>query len=80
VLASRQLKVVGSPYRVGNNHLKFKVKQKQRVFDSIAFSLGDMLEEIDDTRTSVDLAYVLEENEWQGRRRLQLRIKDIKVR
>jgi len=80
VLASRQLKVVGSPYRVGNNHLKLKVKQKQRVFDSIGFSLGDMLDEIDDSRSSVDMAYVLEENEWQGRRRLQLRIKDIKVR
>lgn len=83
VLASRQLKVVGSPYRVGNNHLKFKVKSSaggRRVFDSIGFSLGGMLEELDDARSEVDLAYVLEENEWQGRRRLQLRIKDIKVR
>lgn len=85
VLASRQLKVVGSPYRVGNNHLKFKVKSPaggRRVFDSIGFSLGDMLEELDDSprHGGVDLAYVLEENEWQGRRRLQLRIKDIKVR
>jgi single-stranded-DNA-specific exonuclease len=82
VLASRHLKMVGSPYRVGNNHLKFKVKHKQRVFDSIGFSLGDMLEELDDAprHGGVDLAYVLEENEWQGRRRLQLRIKDIKVR
>lgn len=85
VLASRQLKVVGSPYRVGNNHLKFKVKSSpsgRRVFDSIGFSFGDMVEELDGSphNSEVDLAYVLEENEWQGRRRLQLRIKDIKVR
>jgi len=83
VLASRNLKVVGSPYRVGNNHLKFRVKSQsggRRLYESIGFSLGDMLEEIDDPAASLDLAYVLEENEWQGRKKLQLRIKDIKVR
>jgi len=75
--------VVGTPYRVGNNHLKFKVKSSassRRVLDSIGFSLGDMLEELEDARGFLDLAYVLEENEWQGRRRLQLRIKDIRIR
>lgn len=83
VLASRDLKVVGSPYRVGNNHLKFKVRSQSgphRIYESIGFSLGEMLEEIDDPAASLDLAYVLEENEWQGRKKLQLRIKDIKVR
>ncbi len=83
VLASRQVRIVGTPYRVGHNHLKIKVKSSahsRRVFDSIGFSLGHLLEELEDGRSAVDLAYVLEENQWQGMRRLQLRIKDIKVR
>lgn len=80
VLAARQLRVVGSPQIVGRNHLKFKVKQKQRVFDSIGFSFGDRLEEIEDPDALLDMAFVLEENEWQGQKKLQLRLKDIRVR
>ncbi len=80
VLAAQQLKVVGSPYIVGKNHLKFKVKQKHRIFDAIGFSFGDALEEIEDPDAALDMAFVLEENEWQGQRKLQLRLKDIKVR
>lgn len=80
VLASQQVKVVGSPYIVGKNHLKFKVKQKQRIFDAIGFSFGDSLEEIEDPDAALDMAFVLEENEWQGQSKLQLRLKDIKVR
>jgi single-stranded-DNA-specific exonuclease len=80
VLAASRLRVVGSPQIVGRNHLKFKVKQKQRVFDSIGFSFGDRLEEIEDPDASLDMAFVLEENEWQGQKKLQLRLKDIRVR
>ncbi len=80
VLACQQLRVVGSPYIVGKNHLKFKVKQKHRVFDTIGFSFGESLEEIEDPDASLDMAFVLEENEWQGQKKLQLRLKDIKVR
>ncbi|HTY08518.1 MAG TPA: single-stranded-DNA-specific exonuclease RecJ [Candidatus Edwardsbacteria bacterium] len=79
VLVSYQTRIVGSPYIVGNNHLKFKVKQKHKIFDSIGFSFGDLLPEIEDPDAAIDLAFVLEENEWQGRKKLQLRVKDIKV-
>ena len=70
---------MGSPYIVGNNHLKFKVKQRQKIFDSIGFSFGELLPEIEDQDALVDMAFVLEENEWQGRKKLQLRVKDLKV-
>ena len=79
VLAALRARVVGSPYIVGKNHLKFKVKHKQRIFDTIGFSFGNMLPEIEDQDARIDLAFVLEENEWQGRKRLQLRVKDIRV-
>lgn len=79
VLAALRSRVVGSPSIVGRNHLKFKVKHRQKVFDSIGFSFGGMLNEVEDPDAAVDLAFVLEENEWQGRTRLQLRIKDIRV-
>ena len=79
VLAALRSRVVGTPYIVGRNHLKFKVKHRQRIFDTIGFSLGGLLPDIEDQDARVDLAFVLEENEWQGRRKLQLRAKDIRV-
>ena len=81
VLVSRNLQVDGTPYIVGKNHLKFKVKQDNIVLDAIAFNFGE--EKLVDTlryaRPSIDIAYVLEKNTWRNKTILQARIKDIKI-
>ncbi|RPH95582.1 MAG: single-stranded-DNA-specific exonuclease RecJ, partial [Calditrichaeota bacterium] len=43
VFVSRNLQIVGSPTIVGKNHLKFKVRQDGKVFDVIAFNMGNMI-------------------------------------
>lgn len=78
IFMSRNLQVVGSPSIVGNNHLKFKVRQNAHVFDTIGFNLGDKYYRLSPGETSLDLAYVVEENEYLGRVNLQLRIKDLR--
>ncbi|MBN1153300.1 single-stranded-DNA-specific exonuclease RecJ [candidate division KSB1 bacterium] len=78
VFMSRNLQVVGSPSIVGNNHLKFKVRQNNHVFDTIGFNLGNKYYRLAPGETSLDLAYVVEENEYLGRVNLQLRIKDLR--
>lgn len=78
VFLSRNLQVVGSPSIVGNNHLKFKVRQNNMVIDTIGFNLGDKLYRISPGEQNLDLVYVIEENEYQGRTSLQLRIKDLR--
>lgn len=77
VLVSRDVQVVGTPQVVGGNHLKFKVRQDSKVLDAIAFEMAHLLYRVT-TGERVDLAYVLEENIWQGRRKIQLRVKDLK--
>ena len=78
VFLSRELQVVGTPSIVGNNHLKFRVKQDNMVIDTIGFNLGDKIYRISPGEDNLDLVYVIEENEYLGRVNLQLRIKDLR--
>ena len=60
------------------SHLKLRVSDGSVIFDAIAFRLGGLV-----TRFSrgdkIDLAYTFEENEWNGEKRFQLNVKDIKL-
>ena len=58
-------------------HLKMKVGDGGTIFDTIGFKFGAMAERL--TRgDKLDIAYTFEENEWNGERKYQLNIKDIK--
>lgn len=60
---------------VDGRHLKMFLSDKQgRTWDAIAFRQGAWIERLP---KSIDLAYVLELNEWNGRVNLQLNVKDI---
>ncbi|MCV6629747.1 MAG: single-stranded-DNA-specific exonuclease RecJ [Flavobacteriaceae bacterium] len=65
--------------KVGSDqtHLKCRLMQGQRELDGIGFGLGDKLESLQN-KQRVDVVYTLDENEWNGKVSLQLRIKDIK--
>jgi single-stranded-DNA-specific exonuclease len=67
---------LGNPYIVGRNHLKFRVRDGQRDFECIGFGMGDRLGEMNGRGSRIDLAYIPERNDWQGVRRLQLRVRD----
>lgn len=75
---SRGVRVVGNPQIVGTNHLRFHVTQDERRLDCIGFNLGDLRPRLLNGGDNVDLAYLVEENTWQGRTTIQLRVKDIR--
>ena len=65
--------------RVGKNgnHLKFKLKKEDVVFDAISFSdLNQASDFLPDRKA--DVLYNLEENYWNGYVSLQLKLKDLK--
>lgn len=78
VFLSQKLQVVGTPSIVGNNHLKFKVRQDGVVLDAIGFNLGDLIYRIEPGAGNLDMTYVIEENTYLGRTTLQLRVKDLR--
>jgi len=81
IFVSKDVCIEGVPTIVGNGHLKMKVSQNSSgVFDAIGFNMHDFLPVIRNCdQNKIDIAYVLEENFWNGRRSIQMRLKDIHV-
>ncbi|MDA0712327.1 MAG: DHHA1 domain-containing protein, partial [bacterium] len=78
VMVSRNVEVVGAPPQAGHNHLRFHARQNGRVFDCIGFDLGHLAYRLTPGESNLDIAYVIEENDWRGRKGVQLRIKDLR--
>ncbi len=60
---------------VGSEHLKLLLSDGQIVWDAIAFRQGSW---IGNLPQRIDVAYQLDARTWNGERRLQLNVKDIK--
>ncbi len=76
VLASRGVRVVSSRF-VGAEaqHLKLNLSDGWGSVEAIAFNQGDLRGRVP---AMVDLAYVVEINEWNGEQRLQLNVRDLR--
>jgi len=76
---SRNIQVSGSPRLVGNGeHLKFTARQDDVSYDTIGFNLSKHYEQLI-RGESIDIVYVVEENEWKGQKTVQLNLRDIKL-
>jgi single-stranded-DNA-specific exonuclease len=60
---------------VKDRHVKLKLECRGRAFDAIGFNMADMEYSSD----YVDVAFSLYINNWNGKRNVQLRLKDIKA-
>jgi single-stranded-DNA-specific exonuclease len=76
LLCSRQVRVIDRR-TVGkdNAHLKLRLSDGDQEFDAIAFRQGVLSGEVPPV---VDAAYQLDLNEWNGSRRLQLKVQDLR--
>jgi len=79
VFLTRNIQIAGNASIVGNNHLKLKVKQDGIVIDAIAYNLGEIKYKLKSANQSIDSAFVIEENTWNGQTTIQMRIKDINI-
>ena len=77
--ASKRVEIVGNPRVIGNgNHIIFKVRQSQKIISAIGFNMSTHYEKLI-KGLPIDLSYVVEVNEWQGRELVQLNVRDIKI-
>jgi hypothetical protein len=63
--------------RVGQDHLKLRVRGDRVGFDAIGFRMGSSYP--DTLQGLVKLACVPQFNEWQGRTTIQLKLKDLRL-
>ena len=59
-------------------HLKMKLEQNGKIFDAIGFRLADKIDV--STGDDIDIAYIIDENVWNGKTSLQLKIRDLHSR
>lgn len=79
VFVSKEINIIGVPKLVGTNHLKLEVKQQNSpIFECIGFGLGEFEQKLS-VNTKFSICYVIEENVWRDKKRLQLNIKGIKI-
>lgn len=58
-------------------HVRLTVKaEDSQPFEAIAFGMAEQLRSLN-VGDKVDIAYTIDENEWNGRKKLQLKVKDI---
>ena len=90
VFATENVEIAGEPRIVGNrsdfnnqrsktreNHLKMKIRQGNKVFDTIGFNMADKYDMVNDLRSGLKIAYYIEENTWNNKSYIQLKLQDI---
>ena len=76
MLASRGVRLVGAPKRVGEDGLRLRLDTTTGPAEAIGWGLADRASVLADG-TRVDLAYRLERDEFRGQSRLQARLVDV---
>lgn len=80
IFVSRSVVDNGYGKRIGadKSHLRINIKTASSFLAGIGFSMGDAFEKIKDYN-EFDICYSINENEWNGRKNLQLMLNDLKV-
>lgn len=81
VFVSRNVTIKGRPTIVGQGHLKMRISQNGTPpIEAIGFNMQKFADPLLNAGSApVDIAYALEENTWNNRTSLQIRLKDIHI-
>jgi single-stranded-DNA-specific exonuclease len=66
------------PRLVGAKHLKMMVAMDGTVIDAVGFDMGRRLADVKNAKT-FSLAFSIDENEWNGRKSLQMKVKGVET-
>ena len=79
VFASKGVTPKNDAIIVGGNHLKLKFEQNNKTINAIGFNMAEYLTDVlNPPSGGMDIAYGLEENNWNGQTYLQIILKDLK--
>jgi single-stranded-DNA-specific exonuclease len=72
------VQIVDGPRKLKERHLKMAFRQDRRVFRAIAWNAAEREAVLTEKKDGVDLAFSLEENEFQGEKYLEMRVEDFR--
>ncbi len=79
VFITKNLEVITEPKKVGSNHIKFWVKDKNSHREAIGFGKADFIGTFE-KKDFVDLAYTAQIDQWENRNTIILKLEDIKLK
>jgi single-stranded-DNA-specific exonuclease len=72
------VQIVDGPRKLKDRHLKMAFRQDRRVFRAIAWNAAEREALLAEKKDGIDLAFSLEENEFQGEKYLEMRVEDFR--
>jgi single-stranded-DNA-specific exonuclease len=78
VFHTRPVQVVDGPRKLKERHLKMSFRQDGRTFQAIHWNAADREAALTEQKAAVELAFSLEQNEYQGNTYLELRVEDFR--
>jgi single-stranded-DNA-specific exonuclease len=79
IFRASRVEIIDGPRRIKERHLKMAFRQDGRVLRGIAWRASEREMFVTEHRAAIDLAFSLEQDEWNGERYLQLSIADFKA-
>jgi single-stranded-DNA-specific exonuclease len=76
VFASRRVEIVDGPRKLKERHLRMTFKQDGRIFRAIAWRLAERHEYLIEHKAALDVAFSLDENQYNGQTTIQLSVAD----
>ncbi|MBC7867352.1 MAG: single-stranded-DNA-specific exonuclease RecJ [Gloeobacteraceae cyanobacterium ES-bin-316] len=78
VFVARRVEDTGYSKIVKEAHIRFVLKQQNKTFTGIGFNMAEKFELLKQ-KEPLDIAFTLDENEWNGNKVLQLKIIDLRL-
>ena len=78
VFAARGVEIVDGPRKLKERHLKMALKQDGRMFRAVAWRAAERHDDLTEHKAALDVAFSLEQNEFNGETYLELTLSDAK--
>jgi single-stranded-DNA-specific exonuclease len=78
VFAARGVEIVDGPRKLKERHLKMALKQDGRIFRAVAWRAADHHDYLAECKTPLDVAFSLEQNQYNGETYTELTLADVK--
>jgi single-stranded-DNA-specific exonuclease len=78
VFAARRVEIVDGPRILKDRHLKMALKQDGRIFRAVAWRAAEQHDDLVEHKSAVDVAFSLEQNQYNGEVYTELTIADVR--
>jgi single-stranded-DNA-specific exonuclease len=78
IFAARGVEIIDGPRKLKERHLKMSLKQEGRIFRAVAWRAAERHEFLTEHKAAIDVAFSLEQNQYNGETFTELTLADLK--